>query len=130
MGYKAAYERLYKYRDGHIASLLGETALSWFTSAFGSLAEMLHDFRSDGENREIAGNYATGTDDERTASNIRLDYVCGLRREIRKQYLSGPSGVYTDVTPFRHGVMSAHGGYLFDNALDEVLTRKKRGGGK
>lgn len=129
MGYQEARSRIAAYRTEHIGGLINEHPVPWFLSAFGSIREMLSAFSSNDENLEIMGNYATGTDSDRTASNIKLDYVCGLRREVRKQYVSGEDGIYTDVTPFRHGMMSAHGGSLFDSALDQVITHNRQRGG-
>lgn len=129
MGYNEARSRLESYRTEHIGGLINEQPVPWFLSAFNGIREMLSVFSSDGENREIMGNYAAGTDSERTASNIRLSYVCGMRREVRKQYVSGEDGIYTDVTPFRHGIRSAHGGSLFDSALDQVITHNRQRGG-
>ena len=109
------------HRGGKIAALLGETAQSWFTSAWGSIREMLGAFKSDDENAAISGLYVSGTVAERMKAHMRHDYVCGIRREVRKQYVSGESDVYTDVTPFRHGVLSAHGAILFDDVLNQII---------
>lgn len=124
MGYSEAMKAAKAHRDGKIASLLGERAQSWFLSAWDSVASMLNAFGSDEENKAVSGLYTGGAAEERMQAHAKLDYVCGLRREVRKQYVSGADGIYTDVTPFRHGVMSAHGANLFDNMLDQLVTRK------
>lgn len=131
MGYGEARERLDAYRAGRIATLLGERAGLWFTSLWGGIGEMLSTFRSDKENQAIAASYASAPALERVSGDIRLDYVCGLRREVRKQYVSGEDGVYTDVTPFRHGVISATGARMFDNLMGTVVdyAEKRAKGG-
>ena len=123
--YGDVIEAIKGYRDGKIAALLGETAKSWFTSAWGSIREMLEVFKSDDENAAISSLYVSGTAGERMKAHMRHDYVCGLRREVRKQYVSGESGVYTDVTPFRHGVLSTHGAILFDDVLNQIIGGDK-----
>jgi hypothetical protein len=35
--------------------------------------------------------------------------------------VSGDGDICTDVTPFRHGVMSAHGAMMFDNLMHSVM---------
>ena len=125
MGYAEAMKAARAHREGKIASLLGERAQSWFLSAWDSVASMLKAFGSDAENKAVSELYVGGTAETRMQAHAKLDYVCGLRREIRKQYVSGEDGIYTDVTPFRHGVLSAHGANLFDNALDQLVTRKE-----
>ena len=125
MGYSEAMQAAKAYREGKIASLLCEQTQSWFLSAWDSIASMLKAFGSDKENKDVSKLYVGGTADTRMKAHARLDYVCGLRREVRKQYVSGGDGIYTDVTPFRHGVLSAHGANLFDNALDQLVTREE-----
>ena len=124
MSYTKARDAIQRYRMERMKQLLGETAGGWFMSAFGGIAEMLKVFSSDDENKEITKTYMSGTHTEKIPPNMRLAYVCGMRREVRKQYVSGPDGIYTDVTPFRHGAMSAQGGLVFDNALNDVMSRK------
>ena len=126
MGYGEARNRLNEYRTDKIAALLGETAGRWFTDLWGDMKSMLAAFSSDGENQEIAAGYASAPSNARAAPNIRLDYVCALRREVRKQYVSGDGDVCTDVTPFRHGVMSAHGAQMFDNLMHSVVEYSER----
>lgn len=126
MSYQAARQALNTYRKSHRDALLGRASGGWFMEAFGGIQTMLEAFSSDQENKEVVENYATGTVDERIPGHLKLDYVCGMRREVRKQFVSGEDGIYTDVTPFRHGVTSAFGAELFDNAFDQVLTRKAK----
>jgi hypothetical protein len=83
---------------------------------------MLATFGSDAENQAIAAKCASAPSLEKPADHIRLDYVCGLRREVRKQYVSEEDGVYTDVTPFRHGVISAQGARMFDLVMNDVVN--------
>lgn len=128
MSYGVARDALEAYRIRRIGSLLGEDSTDWFLSAWGSVKQMLAAFGSDEENKEVSETYATATHDEKVPPNMKLAYVCALRRDVRKQYASGDDGIYTDVTPFRHAVISAHGARLFDSALDGVLKRKGAGG--
>jgi len=121
MGYDAARTKMEDYRKAHLAGLLGESRGTWFSDLWGSLQGMLADFTSDKENQEITSSYATAPSLEKVSGHLKLNYVCGLRREVRKQYLSGEDGLYTDVTPFKHGVISTHGAQVFDNALDAVM---------
>ena len=121
MSYKAARDGLARHRAVQISSLLGETAGSWFLDAWDGIVAMLSAFSSDAENAAVASKYTTASGVERACDNIRLDYVCALRREVRKQYVSEDSDVCTDVTPFRHGVMSAHGASVFDTLMDTVV---------
>ena len=121
MGYGEARQKLDEHRSDRIAVLLGETAGRWFADLWGGMASMLASFSSDSENQEIAAGYASSPSAERAAPNLRLDYVCALRREVRKQYVSGEGDVCTDVTPFRHGVMSAHGARMFDDLMNSVV---------
>lgn len=127
MAYSDAMKAVTGHRSGKIAALLGETKQSWFLSAWGSISAMLKAFGSNDENKAVASLYKSGTATERMRAHVKLDYVCGLRREVRKQYVSGEDGLYTDVTPFRHGVMSANGANLFDNALDQLLAMEVDG---
>lgn len=126
MGYGEAKYRLDDYRTGRIAALLGETAGRWFTDLWGDVKSMLADFSSDKENQEVAAGYMSDPPTAKVAPNLRLDYVCALRREVRKQYISGDDGICTDVTPFRHGVMSAHGAQLFDHLMHSVAEYSER----
>ena len=121
MGYEEAKSKLNEYRGDRISTLLGESAGKWFMDRWGDVKSMLASFSSDAENQAIAGGYASDPLEARAAPNIRLDYVCALRREVRKQYVSGKDDLCTDVTPFRHGVMSAHGAQMFDNFMDAVV---------
>ena len=120
MGYEAAREKLDAHRGDRISVSLGASLGRWFTDLWGDVGGMLATFSSDGENQEIASGYATLPSLARAAPNLRLDYVCALRREVRKQYISGEGDICTDVTPFRHGAMSAHGARLFDGLMDDV----------
>lgn len=122
MGYKSAMAKMQEYHRGHAAALLGERGGMWFTSMWTALTEMLATFGSEEENKAVAAKYASAPSIEKPADHIRLDYVCCLRREVRKQYVSGEDGVYTDVTPFRHGVTSAQGARLFDLVMDNVVN--------
>ena len=106
--------------------LLGETAGKWFTDLWGDVKSMLATFSSDKENQEVAAGYASAPSVAKAAPNLRLDYVCALRREVRKQYISGDNNICTDVTPFRHGVMSAHGAQMFDNLMHSVVEYSER----
>lgn len=126
MSYSEAKEKMTTHRAGRIGVLLGEWPGEWFTDLWGSVAEMLKSFSSDKENQEIAGGYATAPSTVRVAPNLRLDYVCALRREVRKQYVSGDGDLCTDVTPFRHGAMSAHGAMLFDDLMDTVVSYSEK----
>ena len=126
MGYSEAKEKMATHRASRIGVLLGERPGEWFTDLWGSIAEMLKSFSSDRENQEVAAGYATDPSMVRAAPHLRLDYVCALRREVRKQYVSGEGDLCTDVTPFRHGVMSAHGAMLFDNLMDTVVSYSER----
>lgn len=121
MSYQAARDGLASHRKKQISSLLGEAGGSWFLDAWSSVADMLKAVSSDAENKSVASKYANASCAERAGGHIRLDYVCALRREVRKQYVSGESDVCTDVTPFRHGVMSAHGANVFDKLMDTVV---------
>jgi len=125
MSYGAAREKLGEHRDGRIASLLGESS-HWFLDLWGDVKSMLASFSSDKENQEIAAGYASIPSEAKAAPNIRLDYVCAIRREVRKQYVSGDGDICTDVTPFRHGVMSAHGAQMFDNLMHSVVEYSER----
>lgn len=126
MGYSEARKRLDEHRGDRIDSLLGASPGRWFTDLWGSVSEMLKSFSSDKENQEIAAGYATDPSTVRAAPHLRLDYVCALRREVRKQYVSGEGDLCTDVTPFRHGVMSAHGARLFDDLMDTVVSYSEK----
>ncbi len=126
MGYGEARERLSEYRRAHEDALIGTKRPKWFASLFGGVQNMLQTFRSDSENGKVASTYATGRAAEREAAHMKLDYVCAMRRDVRRQYASGADGVYTDVTPFRHGAFSAHGADLFDGLMDKVLTQGER----
>lgn len=128
MSYSAARSVMGKYRDGKLSSLLGESSNTWFTELWGGIGDMLDTFESSSENKDIASSYAEATAAEKTVAHVRLDYVCGLRREVRKQYVSGDDGVYTDVTPFRHGVISTNGARIFDDVLDSIMTKTADGG--
>jgi hypothetical protein len=126
MGYGEARGKLHDYRSSRISALLGESAGRWFTDLCASVGDMLASFTSDAENKAVASGYASDPSVAKAGPNIRLDYVCGLRREVRKQYVSGEGDVCTDVTPFRHGVMSAHGAQLFDDLMDAVVDHSER----
>lgn len=128
MSYAAAKAKLKEYRDRQVESLRGKKTPSWFLSLWGDVASMLETFASDEENKAVAADYATGTVGVRAAEHLKLDYVCALRREIRKQFVSGEDTLGTDVTPFRLGVISANGARLFDSALDDVLKHAEKGG--
>ena len=120
MGYAAARAKIGQHHDDRISSMLGG-ASTWFMELWGDLKSMLATFSSDSENGEIASSYASAPSMARTAQHLRLDYVCALRREVRKQYVSGNGDFCTDVTPFRHGAMSAHGALLFDDLMYSVM---------
>ena len=124
MGFAAAMSAVGAYRAERVGALLGEYAPSWFLSAWGSVADMLKAFTSDAENKAILKLYATGKAEARRAAHIRHDYVCGLRREVRKQYVSGETGLVTDVTPFGRGVVALNGADMFDSLLHQILERK------
>lgn len=126
MSYVEARKKIDEHRSDRISSLLGASLGRWFTDLWASVPEMLRSFSSDKENQEIAGGYATAPSTARAAPNLRLDYVCALRREVRKQYVSGDGDLCTDVTPFRHGVMSAHGARLFDDLMDAVVSYSEK----
>lgn len=133
MGYDAARSKLQEYRGARMSTLLGERAGSWFLSLWNGIGDMLSAFGSSDENKDVAAKYAAAETLERIPGHVRLDYVCGLRREVRKQYVSGEDGVYTDVTPFRHGVISANGARIFDDLLDTALKyaeAQAKGGGE
>lgn len=125
MSYSDAHSALEAYRRDHIGGSLGDKPARWFSSAFSSTKEMLDKFSSDEENRKVAETYADKEFDARIPANLKLDYVISLRREVRKQYVSGDSDMYTDVTPFRHGAMSAHGASIFDKDLNMLLEDAK-----
>lgn len=126
MGYGEAKYSLDSYRTDRIAVLLGESLGVWFTDLWSDVGSMLADFSSDKENHEVSAGYASAKPVEKAAPNLRLDYVCGLRREVRKQYVSGDGDICTDVTPFRHGVMSAHGAQMFDHLMHSVVDYSER----
>lgn len=126
MSYRDAKDGIAKHRSQQIAALLGEAVSKWFTSQWSSIQDMLAAFSSDDENAAIASGYATAPGAERAGAHIRLDYVCAMRREVRKQYVSEDSGICTDVTPFRHGVISAHGAALFDDLMETVVRHAER----
>ena len=121
MSYQAIRDGLSSHRAGQISGLLGETGGSWFLDKWADLKSMLESVSSDAENAAVVSKYASAPSAERAGCDIRLDYVCGLRREVRKQYVSGDSDICTDVTPFRHGIMSAHGAEVFDKLMDTVI---------
>lgn len=121
MSYSEARKGIGEHRNGRIAVLLGEKAGCWFTDIWGSVKGMLAAFSSDKENQEIASGYVSSPARAKPGPNLRLDYVCALRREVRKQYISGDGDICTDVTPFRHGVMSAHGALMFDDLMHSVV---------
>ena len=123
MAFSAALSRLNDYRKNHAKALVGTKRMSWFTSDSSDIKSLLEDFKSDDENSEISGKYRTGKMVERIPGHIKLNYVCGMRREIRKQFVSGEGDICTDVTPFRHGVISAVGAHMFDNALEQILDK-------
>lgn len=121
MGYADARKSLNEYRRDKIAAVLGKSVGAWFADRWGDIASMLKVFSSDKENQEIAAGYASLPSKARAAPNLRLDYVCALRREVRKQYVSGEDGIYTDVTPFRHSAVSTQGARMFDSLMDAVI---------
>ena len=123
MGYGEVRSRLSEYRKAHEDALIGTERPKWFASLFGTVQAMLAAFSSDSENVKVSSTYATGKAAEREAAHMKLDYVCAMRRDARRQYASGRDGIYTDVTPFRHGAFSAHGADLFDGLMDKVLTQ-------
>lgn len=129
MGYDAAREKMSSYRAEQVSALLGRSPRTWFAELWGGIAEMLKTFDSSQENRSIVSGYAKGHYSAKAGSNLRLDYVCGLRREVRKQFVSEDDDIYTDVTPFRHGVISAHGASVFDNTMDTVIGYSEKSGG-
>ena len=124
MGFAAAMSAIGAYRSKRVGALLGEYAPSWFLSAWGSVADMLKAFTSESENKDIQGLYASGKAEDRRAAHIKHDYVCGMRREVRKQYVSGETGIVTDVTPFGRGVVTLNGADMFDSLLHQILERK------
>ncbi len=126
MGYDAARNALSDYRSAQQGGFIGDMRPKWFPSQFGGVKAMLAAFDSSDENGLVASEYATGTTSDRIPAHMRLDYVCALRRDVRRQYASGDDGIYTDVTPFRHGAMSSHGARLFADAMDDVLTKGGR----
>ena len=133
MSYRDAKSSLAEHRGRQIASMLGESACRWFTSQWHSIHDMLTAFSSDAENAAVAAGYAKEDQDERAGAHIRLDYVCAMRREVRKQYVSEDFDICTDVTPFRHGVISAHAATLFDDLMEAVVKhaeRQAKGGGQ
>ena len=126
MSYDAARAGLAKYRSRQISALMGESGGAWFAETWDGVADMLQALSSDKENAAVITKYATAAGPSRAADHLRLAYVCGLRREVRKQYVSGDADVATDVTPFRHGVMSAHGAGIFDGVMDDVVRHAER----
>lgn len=123
MGYDSARSALSEYRRAQQGGLVGDARPMWFPSQFGGVKAMAAAFDSSAENGQVAAGYATGTATERIPAHLRLDYVCALRRDVRRQYVSGDDGIYTDVTPFRHGALSSHGAGLFAAAMDDVLAK-------
>ena len=121
MGYAEARSKIDEHRDDRMDALLGLSFGRWFTSLWGDVPSMLASFSTDEENKALAADYAEASSMARAAPNLRLDYVCTLRREVRKQYISGEGDICTDVTPFRHGVISAHGAQMFDRLMDTVM---------
>lgn len=121
MSYQAARDSMDSGRKGQMASLLGEVGGSWFLDRWDSVASMLKSVSSESENAAVVAKYASASSAERAGCELRLDYVCALRRELRKQYVSEDSGVCTDVTPFRHGAVSSHGARVFDGLMDTVI---------
>lgn len=126
MSFKAAQTSLSDYRRKQISTMLGEEPGTWFTAQWDDVDSMLRTFSTDEENSSIAGKYAKEAGPSRVADHIRLDYVCALRRDVRKQYVSEDSGICTDVTPFRHGIISAHGAAIFDDLLNTVIEHAER----
>lgn len=121
MGYAEARSKIDEHRDDRMDASLGLSFGRWFTSLWGDVPSMLASFSTDEENKTLAADYAEAPSVARAAPNLRLDYVCALRREVRKQYISGEGDICTDVTPFRHGVISAHGAQMFDRLMDTVM---------
>lgn len=126
MGYEQADARINGYRAMRRGVLRGKERGGWFTDMFQSIAEMLSVFGSDAENGEIEAKYATGSSGDRIPGHLKLDYVCGMRREVRRQYVSEEDGICTDITPFRRGITSHVGASLFDSAFNLVINRKGR----
>ena len=132
MSYAAARNGLANHRKQQIAAMLGEVGGTWFTSQWESIAAMLGALESGSENAAIASKYASAPCAARVGDHIRLDYICALRREVRKQYVSENDDVCTDVTPLRHGVMSVHGAAIFDELMDTIVrhAEEQAKGGK
>lgn len=132
MSYDVARKRLANHRKQQIAAMLGEVGGEWFASQWESIAAMLDDLTSSAENAAIASKYESTPCAARAGDHIRLDYICALRREVRKQYVSEEEDICTDVTPFRHGVISAHGASIFDELMDTIVrhAEEKAQGGK
>ena len=126
MSFRDAKSKMEDYRAQQIKAMLGESGGAWFTSQWDSIGDILRTLSTDAENKAIASKYATAPDSSRVADHIRLDYVCALRRDIRKQYVSGDDDICTDVTAFRHGVTSAHGARIFDSMLGAVIEHAER----
>lgn len=120
MGYSEARAKIGEHRNARILTLIGGSG-QWFAELWGDVKSMLADFSSDKENQAIASGYASTPSTARVAPNLRLDYVCALRREVRKQYISEAGDLCTDVTPFRHGILSAHGASIFDDLMNTVM---------
>lgn len=124
MGYGEARKAMDDYRIGRIRSLETGGALKWFLSAWGSADEAESAFDTKSENAKVASSYVSGTYEGRVPLHAKLDYVCRLRREVRKQYFGSGSELCTDVTPFRLSIPKTNGAALFDEAFDAVMSRK------
>lgn len=129
MSYQKAHEHMHAYHVQHTKGLTKcELHDSWFTSVWDMISDMLKPFDTDDENKAISGSYRSGVSHKkRTKLHFKHDYVCGLRREVRKQYVSGDDDVYTDITPFRYGVTSANGAKLFSSVMDQIIGSKSGG---
>lgn len=120
MGYGKTMEALQGYRADHGDALLGLRRHEWFPERWDSLGKMLDDLRSDDENAEISRTYKDGEYAEIVRANLELDYVCGMRRDIRRQYISDEADPKTDVVPFRYAITTMDTAMMFDKLTERV----------
>lgn len=122
MSYSEVLERVTEYNAGRRKSMDGDAppVVGWFPEMFGSIADMVSAFDSSAENGDVSAGYKTDPYPIRAKNNFKLGYVCALRKAVRRQYCSGKSGVFTDVTPFRLARESHAQAELFGNVTKDL----------
>lgn len=121
MGYDAIHDKLSEHLGDQAKRIREGRPRTWFTDSFGSLSELLQACDSASENSAVTAGYKTDPYPKRVKDSLKLDYVCALRREIRRQYISGQGDPFTDVTPLRYNHLSMNQAMLFDNLLKEMI---------